>query len=87
MNEIQEAVEIEAESEAWQRAWACLARDVSAGDTTQFTMAHAHYLRDGNGIRFLSVAFRHGASEHTLPVFLDASVSVRRRTWWRRLLT
>ncbi len=86
MTEFEEAVAIEPESDAWRVAWALLGRDVPGGDTSGFEIAHARYMRDANGRRLLSVAFRHGTEDRTLPVFFDARVAVRRRKWWQRLL-
>ena len=85
MSEPEEAVTIEPEGEAWRLAWARLARDVP-GDRSGFEIARAHYLRDGNGRRLLSVAFRHGAEDRTFPVFVDATAPVRRQRRRRRLL-
>ena len=67
-------------------AWTLLGRDVPGGDTSGFAIAHARYMRDANGQRLLSVAFRYGTEDRTLPVFFDARVAVHRRKWWQLLL-
>ena len=88
MSEVEGAITIEPESDAWRLAWERLARDVPFGDTSSFEIARAQYLRDGNGRRLLSVAFRHAGEDSTVPVFVNAAASAaapvrrrRRRRW------
>ena len=79
-------VTIEPDSEAWHFAWAALARDLLAGDTTGFALEQARYVRDGNGQRILSVTFRFAEDDRTIPIFINADTPIRRPSWWKRLL-
>ncbi len=79
-------VTIEPDSQAWRLAWAALALDLPAGDTTGFALEQGRYVLDGNGQRVLSVTFRFAEDDRTIPIFINSDTPVRRASWWKRLL-